>query len=250
MKLLVGNIQRFCLNDGPGIRTTVFTMGCMYRCPWCCNPENLTKLIKIGIITNNTYGKLIDSDDLIKTICKDVYFYSNGGGVTFSGGEFLLNVDDYETILKKLYELKIDICIETSLNAPLEGLQIASKFVSLLIIDFKIINSDLSKKILKSSSKKFLDNFHFIKKEHINYIARIPLDADIISNENLAQIRQLFEEYKPIKIEIFKLHNLAKNKYMDLGLSFSQNYIASEKEVQIIIDYFKNLNVDVEEIKI
>lgn len=39
MKLLVTNIQRFSLNDGPGIRTTVFLKGCYIRCPWCCNPE-------------------------------------------------------------------------------------------------------------------------------------------------------------------------------------------------------------------
>ena len=35
------NIQRFCTDDGPGIRTTVFLKGCNLRCPWCANPENL-----------------------------------------------------------------------------------------------------------------------------------------------------------------------------------------------------------------
>ena len=34
------NIQRFCVNDGPGIRTTVFLKGCMLNCPWCHNPES------------------------------------------------------------------------------------------------------------------------------------------------------------------------------------------------------------------
>lgn len=40
--LLVSNIQRFSLHDGPGIRTTVFLKGCPFSCPWCCNPENLS----------------------------------------------------------------------------------------------------------------------------------------------------------------------------------------------------------------
>ncbi|MDR1795448.1 MAG: glycyl-radical enzyme activating protein [Erysipelotrichaceae bacterium] len=40
MKLKVLNIQRFCLHDGPGIRTTVFLAGCPLRCPWCANPES------------------------------------------------------------------------------------------------------------------------------------------------------------------------------------------------------------------
>ena len=35
------NIQHFCTNDGPGIRTTVFLKGCSLRCKWCCNPESI-----------------------------------------------------------------------------------------------------------------------------------------------------------------------------------------------------------------
>ena len=42
MKVIVTNIQRFCLHDGPGIRTTVFFKGCNLKCPWCSNPENLS----------------------------------------------------------------------------------------------------------------------------------------------------------------------------------------------------------------
>ena len=36
------NIQRFCVQDGPGIRTTVFLKGCPLRCIWCHNPESQT----------------------------------------------------------------------------------------------------------------------------------------------------------------------------------------------------------------
>jgi pyruvate formate lyase activating enzyme len=35
------NIQHFCTNDGPGIRTNVFLKGCSLRCKWCCNPESI-----------------------------------------------------------------------------------------------------------------------------------------------------------------------------------------------------------------
>ena len=36
----VSNIQKFCVHDGPGIRSVVFLMGCPLRCKWCQNPEN------------------------------------------------------------------------------------------------------------------------------------------------------------------------------------------------------------------
>ena len=41
MKVQLANVQRFCVSDGKGIRTTVFLKGCSIRCPWCANPENL-----------------------------------------------------------------------------------------------------------------------------------------------------------------------------------------------------------------
>ena len=40
-KVLIGDIQRFCVHDGDGIRTTIFLKGCNIRCPWCANPENI-----------------------------------------------------------------------------------------------------------------------------------------------------------------------------------------------------------------
>lgn len=60
-RLLISNIQRFCLHDGPGIRTTVFLKGCSLHCPWCSNPENISftiqKYSKGGVEGN--YGKSI-----------------------------------------------------------------------------------------------------------------------------------------------------------------------------------------------
>ena len=42
MRGVVFNIQRCCLHDGYGLRTTVFLKGCGMRCRWCCNPEGLS----------------------------------------------------------------------------------------------------------------------------------------------------------------------------------------------------------------
>ena len=75
--ILITNIQRFSLHDGPGIRTTVFCKGCSLRCPWCANPENLEPrsedYVKDGV--PGTYGRYISCEELLQEVMKDEMFY-------------------------------------------------------------------------------------------------------------------------------------------------------------------------------
>ena len=49
---LIYSIQRYCIHDGPGIRTTVFFKGCQLTCPWCANPESQSTAREIGCQTD------------------------------------------------------------------------------------------------------------------------------------------------------------------------------------------------------
>ena len=132
MKVRITNIQRFCLSDGPGIRTTVFLKGCNLNCPWCANPENIEYEFNDYIKDNGEkgiFGYDIELENLFEEIMKDKEYYKmNNGGVTFSGGEPLLQIKRLEPILKKLKENKINICFETALNIPKDLLLIAIKY--------------------------------------------------------------------------------------------------------------------------
>lgn len=68
--ILLTNIQRFSLHDGPGIRTTVFLKGCSLRCPWCSNPE---KYVNNGL--SGVYGREYNTDELYIEVVKDLAFY-------------------------------------------------------------------------------------------------------------------------------------------------------------------------------
>jgi pyruvate formate lyase activating enzyme len=71
-KGLVFNIQRFCLHDGPGIRTVIFLKGCYLSCKWCCNPEG--QVFKTEILFNK--DKCIKCGDCIKVCKKNANYFS------------------------------------------------------------------------------------------------------------------------------------------------------------------------------
>ena len=120
MMVRVTDIQRFSLNDGEGIRTTVFLKGCSIKCPWCANPECISSKIQ------GEFGYDISLDDLENEILKDEPYYETGGGVTFSGGEPLLQIRSLEPLLKSLKHKNINICFETALFVPQEYLNRAN----------------------------------------------------------------------------------------------------------------------------
>lgn len=83
---LVFNIQKFSLNDGPGIRTVVFFKGCPLRCKWCSNPESQSgkpePMYDESKQRNVTVGRWYTVDDVMKIIVQDMDFYEESGGVS------------------------------------------------------------------------------------------------------------------------------------------------------------------------
>lgn len=104
MKGAIDSIETFGLVDGPGIRTVVFFSGCTLRCQYCHNPEMWVK------------GKEnYTSDELVQKILRNKpYFKRNHGGVTFSGGEPLLQIDFLLEVCRKLKKEQIHIALDTA----------------------------------------------------------------------------------------------------------------------------------------
>ena len=165
MTVRVTNIQHFSLDDGPGIRTTVFLKGCNLTCPWCCNPENIS--FEIENYTHNSqnesFGYDISLKDLEKEILKDEAFYvENNGGVTFSGGEPLLQIRELEPLLKSLKSKNINICFETSLSAPSNLLEIAIQYIDEIFIDMKVLDKKEAKNVLNLDIDLYYENLELI----------------------------------------------------------------------------------------
>ena len=203
MTLRITNIQHFSLHDGPGIRTTVFLKGCNLKCPWCANPECISSEIQ------GDFGYDISLDKLENEIIKDKPFYETGGGVTFSGGEPLLQINNLEPLLNSLKNKNINICFETALFVPEKNLKIAKKYSDEIIVDIKMINPITCKEVIGGKINQFLNNLELLDLEKTTF--RIPVTK--FSLKDTEVILDLLKNYKPKHLEIFKLHNLAKSKY-------------------------------------
>jgi len=156
MTVRITNIQHFSLHDGPGIRTTVFLKGCNLKCPWCANPECISSKIQ------GEFGYDISLEKLEQEIVKDKPFYETGGGVTFSGGEPLLQINDLEPLLKSLKNKNINICFETALFVPEKYLKIAKKYSDEFIVDIKMINHENCKKVIGGKIDQYLNNINYL----------------------------------------------------------------------------------------
>lgn len=216
MKLLISNIQRFSLSDGPGIRTTVFFMGCPLNCFWCSNPENMqTNFRRFG--NGQKVGKEYSEDEVIDIILKDRIYYKNNGGVTFSGGECLLYLYKNISLLRKLKENKIHICIETSLIGSFDMLQPIIEYIDLFFVDIKVLTKKSS--VIHLNVQNYIENLSFLKKVNKKVIFRLPIVKDYNDeSENIELIKNLVHSFSPLKLEIFSVHNLGRKKYMKLGL--------------------------------
>lgn len=183
----------------------------------------------------------MSDDDLVSILLKDENYYKKGGGVTFSGGEFLLHVEEYKEVLKRLKSRGISICIETSLFASIKNFEKAIEYCDLFIVDFKIMNNEKAKTILNADVSKFYNNFKLL--ENKNYWARIPLSKEITNKENIKEIKKLFSINKPSKVELLTIHDLGRSKYEDLSLEYSYtSNMLEDHEIEEIMAQLKDYN--------
>ena len=136
--LRVMKIQRTCVHDGPGIRTTIFFQGCALRCLWCQNPEALS------VNPDTAPDGSLSISDIIEVVSRDKeYYHATGGGVTLSGGDPLLqNRAGLQRLLTLLTEKHIHVTVETSLHVPWENINNAAPYIDLFLVDLKIVGDD------------------------------------------------------------------------------------------------------------
>lgn len=239
--LTVTHIQRMCFHDGPGIRTTVFMKGCSIHCPWCSNPENIKFAVetyeKDGI--SGTYGKGYTPSELADVIGKDQDFWGLEGGVTFSGGEALMQADGLTDVLKQLKERKIHTAAETALFVPTKQLQKVLPYIDYFIVDVKILEASLCQKVLGGNISLYHNNANILYRSGKLKLFRVPCCWEYtFTAENKELIKKFLSQYPDIPVQIFAIHDLGEKKYESLSRPM---WRAKKIEKQVLTEYCREL---------
>ncbi len=134
MEGTIFDIKHFAVHDGPGIRSTVFLKGCPLHCGWCHNPESMQKEIvsveKEVMLDGRKFKTVVSIGErrsvrsVIEELEADGLFYEeSGGGVTFSGGEPMQQIDFLEELLIQSKSRGWHTGVDTSGHSPWQNFQ-------------------------------------------------------------------------------------------------------------------------------
>jgi len=161
--------------DGEGVTTLVAFHGCPLRCKYCLNPQSLSKDTQC---LERTVEELIDEVRI-----DQLYFLATGGGITFGGGEPLLNSAYIKEFCQQCPK-EWRISIESSLNVPRKNVEDVLPFVKEWIIDIKDINPEIYKAYSGISNERVIDNLKWIASAHPDLLASISIRLPHIPDYN------------------------------------------------------------------
>lgn len=278
MSATIFDISRNSFVDGPGIRTTVFFKGCNLKCRWCHNPESQenkkqmmfykSKCTSCGkcakVCPNNLQncdfcgkctfycpndaksicGKEYSVHEILNEILKDKMFYeTSGGGVTFSGGECMLQIEFLEEILKKCKDADIHTAVDTAGNVPFEYFEKIMPYTDMFLYDVKCISDDLHIEGTKVSNKLILKNLKKLSDTFTGEIViRIPVIPEF--NDSIEEMQKIADFLKPLSIkevELMPYHKMGEHKYEALDMKMTEFEVPADNKIEQLQSLFKKL---------
>jgi pyruvate formate lyase activating enzyme len=265
------DIKKYSINDGPGIRTTVFFSGCPLSCLWCHNPESQSlkpellyragrclvcgdcinacpegaismaedssamvtdrrKCTRCQTCVTTCYsgarefsGHEVTLRQVMADIEREIPFYDEShGGVTFSGGEPLMQPAFLSSLLKACRKAEIHTVVDTSGFASWRVFEQIRADVDLFLYDVKHMDSVRHQQVTGVPNGVILENLRRLTVAGARCIVRIPLIPGINDDErNLVESGKFLASLSGIeRVELMGYHNIAQAKYEALGRGY------------------------------
>ena len=166
--------------DGPGIRFVIFLKGCPLRCLYCHNPDTWTQ----------DNAKIMSDIEIVAEAMKYKGYFANGGGVTITGGEPLVQIDFVTSVFKLLKQKGVHTALDTSgilfdkdNNIMMEKIIELMKYTDLVLLDIKHIDDNEHIKLTGKSNKNVLDFARFLSDNNHHMWIRHVLVPNITLND-------------------------------------------------------------------
>lgn len=242
----VFSINEFTVHDGPGCRVTVFLKGCPLRCRWCHNPEGLSpepqlmwksaRCARCGRCYKpcshpecRPYGRCLHACPMgllsvsgeeweAERLAARINSYADfldGGGVTFSGGEPLMQIDFLEDVCRRVTVHK---AVQTSGYASEETFRRMLRVADYVLMDMKLADPELHKRYTGVDNGSIHRNYQILVSSGKPHVIRVPLIPGITDTpENIGQIAEATRESR---VEFVRYNGAAGAKYEMLGMDY------------------------------
>jgi len=218
------NIQKFSINDGPGIRTTVFFKGCPLQCRWCSNPESQNRYASIAdAMEDETYcGRAYTVEEVMAEVRKDLPFYEmSDGGMTLSGGEVLQQAEFAMALADAAHAEGIHVAAETTGFAAPERFDAFMEHIDLFLFDFKHCDSEIHRAHTGVPNEVILRNLRTAVEAGKQVIARIPVIPRVNSSLSSAEaMAAKLQELGVKEVHLLPFHQFGEKKYEQLGVTY------------------------------
>ena len=253
MEATIFDIKEFGLHDGPGLRLTVFFKGCPLRCVWCHNPEGMTfgqELVRnedacrrcglcgrpcdhpdcaaLGACVHicpdrlvKVSGEQYTPERLAKRILSYREFFGERGGVTFSGGEPLMQAAFIEQVMPLLDGIRFGV--ETCAQVPAEVFdRMMPKFHD-RFVDMKHMDPNVHRRVTGQDNALILRNIAALKASGLPFTVRIPMIPTVNdSAENLAATAAFLADARDrVQVELLPYNRMTGAKYRMIGKAYN-----------------------------
>jgi len=228
-QLYVHSIESLGALDGPGLRTVIFLSGCPLKCQYCHNPDSWLM----------TSGKAMTKETLFKKLMRMSPYFKNKGGVTFSGGDPLLQASALIPLVRRLKQEGIHVALDTSGALWSSEVESLIELVDLVLLDVKHTNDHAYRQLTSGNLQDtyfFLNSLIRLNKPYWIRQVVIPTINNTIEQLYILEY-ETRSEYRQ-KIELLPYHKKALYKWLALGQICPLSHLPeiSREDIKLLIN--------------
>ncbi|MCQ2540435.1 MAG: pyruvate formate-lyase-activating protein [Acetatifactor sp.] len=215
----IHSLESFGTVDGPGTRFVVFVQGCPMRCAYCHNPDTWAM----------SGGTMMEPSYIIEQYERNSPFYTNGGGLTVTGGEPLMQVDFLIDLFTLAKAKNIHTCIDTSGiafnpdNAALmEKYDRLMALTDLVMLDIKHIDPEKHMDLVKQPNKNILKFAAYLDEKKVDmWIRHVVVPGYTDDEKYLYDLGYFIGQFSNLKaLDVLPYHTMGEKKYQELGIDY------------------------------